>query len=55
MPVILTKENYQRWLDGDESVLQAYTGPMISYAVDQKMNSGKVDNSSVIEPVQTLF
>lgn len=60
MPVIVTAEDYGRWLDpgmDDVAELQAMIGPyperfMEAYPVSRKVNSPSNDGPELVEPLQ---
>lgn len=52
MPVILDPEVYDTWLqEGGKTLLQPYTGEMLSYPVSTAVNNPKHNGKDLIEPV----
>lgn len=61
MPLILTKEQAEKWLDCDkysfkecESFIHSYKGKLIWHAVSQKVNSVKNDDPECVLPLDEV-
>ncbi len=58
MPVILSPDDYERWLDPSvtdpdavQDLLRPYTGELHAYPVSRAVNSPKNNTSALLEPV----
>ena len=58
MPVIVKPADYERWLDprttadGARAMIRPYEGEMRRWKVSTRVNSGKVDEETLVEPVE---
>lgn len=53
MPVVLSREQGDRWLEGDESILAeaaAYAPALRAWPVDRRVNTAKNEGADLIEP-----
>lgn len=53
MPVVLSRDNYDRWVDeGDADLLQPFTGAMECFPISTEVNSTSHDGPSLIKPLK---
>lgn len=53
MPLILTKDEYRRWLDGEEGLLEsAPQAAIVAHPVGMAVNQAAYDSPALIEPIE---